>query len=122
MKKFRHEKLVSLYAVCSKEEPIYIITEYMCNGSLLEFLRKQDEASKGTKVKLPVLIDMAAQIASGMQYLESKQLIHRDLAARNILVGENNIVKVSFLRHCDYYAHWSVLLTHLRSEIIRVLF
>lgn len=95
MKKFRHEKLVSLYAVCSKEEPIFIITEYMCNGSLLEFLRKQDEASKGTKVKLPVLIDMASQIASGMQYLESKQLIHRDLAARNILVGENNIVKVS---------------------------
>ncbi|OQR72636.1 tyrosine-protein kinase Src64B-like [Tropilaelaps mercedesae] len=95
MKKFRHEKLVSLYAVCSKEEPIYIITEYMCNGSLLEFLRKQDEASKGSKVKLPVLIDMASQIASGMQYLESKQLIHRDLAARNILVGENNIVKVA---------------------------
>ncbi|XP_003742915.1 tyrosine-protein kinase Src64B [Galendromus occidentalis] len=92
MKKFRHDKLVSLYAVCSKEEPIYIITEYMSNGSLLEYLRKQDEK---TKVKLPVLIDMAAQIASGMQYLESKQLIHRDLAARNILVGENNIVKVA---------------------------
>lgn len=92
MKKFRHDKLVSLYAVCSKEEPIYIITEYMCNGSLLEFLRKQDEKNK---IKLPVLIDMASQIASGMQYLESKQLIHRDLAARNILVGENNVVKVA---------------------------
>ncbi|GIY29005.1 tyrosine-protein kinase [Caerostris darwini] len=27
-KKFRHEKLVSLFAVCSKEEPILIVTEY----------------------------------------------------------------------------------------------
>ncbi|CAN8001775.1 unnamed protein product, partial [Ixodes hexagonus] len=91
MKKFRHEKLVSLYAVCSKEEPIYIVTEYMAHGSLLEHLRNKD----GRALKLPTLIDMAAQIASGMAYLESKQLIHRDLAARNILVGENNVVKVA---------------------------
>ncbi|KAM7294198.1 tyrosine-protein kinase SRK3 [Ixodes scapularis] len=91
MKKFRHEKLVSLYAVCSKEEPIYIVTEYMAHGSLLEHLRNKD----GRALKLPALIDMAAQIASGMAYLESKQLIHRDLAARNILVGENNVVKVA---------------------------
>ncbi|XP_067139502.1 tyrosine-protein kinase Fyn-like [Centruroides vittatus] len=91
MKKFRHEKLVSLYAVCSKEEPIYIVTEYMCNGSLLDYLRNRE----GKHLKLPALIDMASQIASGMAYLECKQLIHRDLAARNILVGENNIVKVA---------------------------
>lgn len=91
MKKFRHEKLVSLYAVCSKEEPIYIVTEYMAHGSLLEYLRSRE----GRALKLHTLIDMAAQIASGMAYLESKQLIHRDLAARNILVGENNIVKVA---------------------------
>lgn len=91
MKKLRHEKLVSLYAVCSKEEPIYIVTEYMANGSLLDYLRNRE----GRNLKLPALIDMAAQIASGMAYLESEQLIHRDLAARNILVGENNIVKVA---------------------------
>ncbi|KAL1443478.1 hypothetical protein MTO96_045978, partial [Rhipicephalus appendiculatus] len=91
MKKFRHERLVSLYAVCSKEEPIYIVTEYMAHGSLLEHLRGRE----GRALKLPTLIDMASQIASGMAYLESKQLIHRDLAARNILVGENNVVKVA---------------------------
>uniref|UniRef100_L7M6T6 Tyrosine-protein kinase n=1 Tax=Rhipicephalus pulchellus TaxID=72859 RepID=L7M6T6_RHIPC len=91
MKKFRHERLVSLYAVCSKEEPIYIVTEYMNHGSLLEHLR----GPRGRALKLPTLIDMASQIASGMAYLESKQLIHRDLAARNILVGENNVVKVA---------------------------
>lgn len=34
MKKLRHEKLVQLYAVVS-EEPIYIVTEYMCKGALL---------------------------------------------------------------------------------------
>ena len=90
MKKLRHPKLIQLYAVCTLEEPIYIITELMPNGSLLEYLQ-----GKGRTCKLPQLIDMAAQIAKGMAYLESQNYIHRDLAARNVLVGDNNVVKIA---------------------------
>jgi fyn-related kinase len=39
MKKLRHSKLIQLYAVCTLEEPIYIITELMKNGSLLDHLQ-----------------------------------------------------------------------------------
>jgi len=90
MKKLRHQKLIQLYAVCTREEPIYIITELMKHGSLLEYLR-----SDGRSLKLPQLIDMGAQVAAGMAYLEEKNYIHRDLAARNILVSENLICKVA---------------------------
>lgn len=39
MKKLRHQKLIQLYAVCTQDEPIYIVTELMRHGSLLEYLQ-----------------------------------------------------------------------------------
>ena len=90
MKKLRHPKLIQLYAVCTQEEPIYIITELMKHGSLLEYLR-----GDGRSLQLPQLIDMGAQVAAGMTYLELHSYIHRDLAARNVLVSENLICKVA---------------------------
>ncbi|XP_032236219.2 tyrosine-protein kinase SRK2 [Nematostella vectensis] len=91
MKKLIHPKLVQLYAVCSRDEPIYIITELMPKGSLLEHLRSDE----GRALSVAIQIDMGGQIAEGMAFLEKYGYLHRDLAARNILVGENNTVKVA---------------------------
>ena len=90
MKKLRHPKLIQLYAVCTREEPIFIITELMKYGSLLEYLR-----GEGHSLQQNQLIDMSAQVAAGMAYLESRNYIHRDLAARNILVGDHMMCKVA---------------------------
>lgn len=91
MKKLIHPKLIQLYAVCTLQEPIYIITELMKNGSLHEYLQKDE----GRQLRIPDQVEQAAQVAAGMAYLESQNYIHRDLAARNVLVGENNICKVA---------------------------
>ncbi|XP_066563787.1 tyrosine-protein kinase Blk [Amia ocellicauda] len=90
MKELQHDKLVRLYAVVTKE-PILIVTEFMANGSLLDFL-KTDE---GNRLKLPKLIDMSAQIAEGMAYIERNNYIHRDLRAANILVSESLNCKIA---------------------------
>ena len=75
MKQTCHPKLVKLYAVCTTMEPFYIITEFMVNGSLLHYLRSENHS-----LGVHALVDMCAQIASGMKYLESRKLVHRDLA------------------------------------------
>ncbi|XP_075453778.1 tyrosine-protein kinase FRK isoform X2 [Ascaphus truei] len=91
MKNIRHPKLIQLYAVCTLEEPVYIITELMRHGSLHSYL----QSDNGATIKVPQQVDIGAQVASGMAYLETQNFIHRDLAARNVLVGENNIYKVA---------------------------
>uniref|UniRef100_A0A9J8C2G2 Tyrosine-protein kinase n=2 Tax=Cyprinus carpio TaxID=7962 RepID=A0A9J8C2G2_CYPCA len=91
MKSLQHDKLVRLNAVVTKEEPIYIITEFMEKGSLLDFI-KSDE---GNRVQLPKLIDFSAQIAEGMAYIEQRNYIHRDLRAANILVNKSLVCKIA---------------------------
>ncbi|CAL8255158.1 unnamed protein product [Arctogadus glacialis] len=90
MKSLQHNNLVRLHAVVS-EEPIYIVTEYMDRGSLLDFL-KSDE---GNRIQLPKLIDFCAQIAEGMAYIEQRNYIHRDLRAANILVNKELVCKIA---------------------------
>ncbi|XP_034436056.1 tyrosine-protein kinase Blk [Hippoglossus hippoglossus] len=90
MKRLQHERLVRLHAVVTKE-PILIVTEFMINGCLLDFL-KTDE---GKKLQLNKLIDMSAQIAEGMAYIEKKNYIHRDVRAANILVNETLHCKIA---------------------------
>ena len=56
MHQLRHRRLVQLLGVCSN--PMYIITERMANGSLLDYLRKDNKRT----IKFPTLVDMAAQV------------------------------------------------------------
>ncbi|KAJ0049772.1 hypothetical protein NL108_003535 [Boleophthalmus pectinirostris] len=91
MMKLRHENLVQLYGVCTKQRPIYIVTEYLSNGCLLTYL-KEGLTQHPTMVQL---LEMCKDVTEGMAYLESKQYIHRDLAARNCLVDSNGTVKVT---------------------------
>ena len=106
MKKMQHANLVQLYAVCTKEEPVYIVTELMSKGALHSYL----QTTEGGNLPLPEYIRMATQIAAGMEYIEREKYVHRDLAARNILVGDNNVCKIAdfglarFIRETEYEA------------------
>jgi len=93
MKRVQHKHLVRLYAICSKGEPIYIITELAAKGCLLKFLRE----GEGRKFEFHQLMGMTSDIADAMVYLENLNYIHRDLAARNVLVDEHYSCKV-----CDF--------------------
>ncbi|EPQ09372.1 Ephrin type-A receptor 5 [Myotis brandtii] len=90
MGQFDHPNIIHLEGVVTKSKPVMIVTEYMENGSLDTFLKKND--GQFTVIQL---VGMLRGIAAGMKYLSDMGYVHRDLAARNILINSNLVCKVS---------------------------
>ncbi|KAE9547357.1 hypothetical protein FO519_009432 [Halicephalobus sp. NKZ332] len=84
MEQCDHPNIVRIYAVYTREEPSCIILECLENGSLLSYVRNEEN-----QMSREAMINISGQIANAMRYLEKEKIIHRDLAARNILVGGN---------------------------------
>lgn len=68
MTKLQHQNLVQLYGVCSKHRPIYIVTEYMKHGSLLNYLRRHEQSLIGN---MGLLLDMCIQVWNGSEQWSS---------------------------------------------------
>ncbi|KAM4641034.1 discoidin domain-containing receptor 2 isoform 2-T2 [Discoglossus pictus] len=99
MSRLKDPNIIRLLAVCIAEDPLCMITEYMENGDLNQFLsRHQPEGALAgvmPTIRYTDLKHMAVQIASGMRYLSSLNFVHRDLATRNCLVGRNYTIKIA---------------------------
>ncbi|KAH9281505.1 Tyrosine-protein kinase csk-1 [Echinococcus granulosus] len=82
------------------DEDLYVVTEFMPGGSLLDYLQSlnlkgEEEVGEEEVHKQRLeLHRFVAEIASGMCALEAKQIQHRDLAARNILLTQHRQIKI----------------------------
>ncbi|KAL5012628.1 hypothetical protein ScPMuIL_011179 [Solemya velum] len=115
MSQLKDPNIVRVLGVCTQEEPLCMIVEYMKYGDLNQFVLDHvpespvAQATNAKTLSYGCLIYMASQIASGMKYLESLNMVHRDLATRNCLVGTNYTIKISdfgmsrSLYSADYY-------------------
>uniref|UniRef100_A0A8C0WG88 Tyrosine-protein kinase receptor n=1 Tax=Castor canadensis TaxID=51338 RepID=A0A8C0WG88_CASCN len=98
MKGFTCHHVVRLLGVVSKGQPTLVVMELMAQGDLKSYLRSlRPEAENNPGRPPPTLqemIQMAAEIADGMAYLNAKKFVHRDLAARNCMVAHDFTVKI----------------------------
>uniref|UniRef100_A0A4W4EQ79 Discoidin domain-containing receptor 2 n=1 Tax=Electrophorus electricus TaxID=8005 RepID=A0A4W4EQ79_ELEEL len=101
MSRLKDPNIIRLLGVCMSSDPLCMITEYMENGDLNQFLSRHEPEgmiallSNAPTVSYSNLQHMATQIASGMKYLSSLKFVHRDLATRNCLVGKNYTIKIA---------------------------
>ncbi|XP_052332101.1 insulin receptor-like [Oncorhynchus keta] len=99
MKGFTCHHVVRLMGVVSKGQPTLVVMELMTHGDLKSYLRclRPDSENNPTGSPPPTLremVQMTAEIADGMAYLNAKKFVHRDLAARNCMVAQDFTVKI----------------------------
>ena len=58
LKTLDHPNILKLLAVCNAKEPIYLVTEYMVNGKLSQYLRE----GTGSELKLTQMLWICAQV------------------------------------------------------------
>ncbi|KYR02814.1 leucine-rich repeat-containing protein (LRR) [Tieghemostelium lacteum] len=82
MSNLEHPNIVQLRGLCL--DPLCIVTEYLPQGNLYNFLHKE-----GCKFSWVFRLKVALDISSGMAFLHSSTppIIHRDLKSPNILLA-----------------------------------
>ena len=92
---------MKLLGVVSKDNPAYLVLEFMDKGDLKEFLKnfrnQNREQKQREEISLLRFYRIAAEIADGMLWLSEHKYIHRDLAARNCLISKNDVIKIAGL-------------------------
>eukprot|EP00708_Paratrimastix_pyriformis_P003555 GAFH01002339.1.p1 GENE.GAFH01002339.1~~GAFH01002339.1.p1 ORF type:complete len:378 (+),score=20.06 GAFH01002339.1:169-1134(+) len=91
LRTLRHPYVVSLIGATT-EEPRWIVTEYLENGSLSGILRDPKR-----ELPMELRLRMAFDMARGVSYLHSLHppLFHRDIKSQNMLVTGDMRVKVA---------------------------
>ena len=84
-----HPNVVNTYDVGHEDDIYYIVMEFVDGCSLAEIINSEGRLPE------PVAIDYAAQVCQGLAYAHRQGLLHRDIKPANILVGKDDVVKLS---------------------------
>ncbi|CAK0783086.1 hypothetical protein CVIRNUC_006281 [Coccomyxa viridis] len=88
MKGLRHPNVLPLHCSFVAQSALWLVMPYIGGGSVLELLRSQ--FPKGMEEDM--ILTIAKDVLSGLQYLHRAGLAHRDLKAENLLVAEDGRV------------------------------
>jgi serine/threonine protein kinase len=111
MMKIKHDNIVKLHETIKTDKHICLVIDYCDGEDLNKYIKKNGRISeKQTKMFM-------TQIASGLYYLHSLNLIHRDLKPHNILLSKNGNIKIADFGFVKDYTEISMFDTLCGSPI-----
>ncbi|KAL3271687.1 hypothetical protein HHI36_022160 [Cryptolaemus montrouzieri] len=90
LRNLHHNNVLRFIGVLYKERRLHLVTEYISGGTLTELIHDTNQPLPWEQ-----RVSFAKDIAAGMAYLHSMNIIHRDLNSHNCLVREDKTVIVA---------------------------
>jgi serine/threonine protein kinase/Tfp pilus assembly protein PilF len=82
-----HPNITQIYAIEEANENIFLTMEYVKGQELKEEVRSR-------KLEVKEVIEIASQIAKGLQAAHEKEIVHRDIKTSNIMITNDGQVKI----------------------------
>ena len=90
-----HPNICTIYEVEEHEGQPFIVMELLEGRTLRELIPVESNSNtKESPFAVPALIDIAIQIAAGLEAAHSKGIVHRDIKPANIFVTASSHVKI----------------------------
>ena len=100
LKKLDHPNVIKLHEVVEHNKTRFLVLDYCGRGDLSTYVKKGKD-NKGwfynTGMSLATIQNITKQLASGLEYLRSKDIVHRDLKPANLLMDEHGVLKIADL-------------------------
>ncbi|WVQ82658.1 hypothetical protein IAT38_004790 [Cryptococcus sp. DSM 104549] len=88
MQQLRHPNIIRLFGWFHDANRVVLMMELAGQGELFKHLAKTGRFSERRSSRY------VAQVADGLAYLHSKEIIHRDIKPENLLLGLNGEIKI----------------------------
>ena len=114
-----HCNVTAALAASKITTPFLALFEGSCHGSLNHYLRHNSKLlespcidighmARSSVLPAPVLVSVAIQVASALEYLHTRAHTHQHLSSLVVLVCDNGLLKVSLVTPCKGLYYYEV--------------